>query len=150
RGYLGRLELEGKPLTLVASRGTNMPRGIVHGSLAYRARHSGRDYVNPTLVVRRGERVRLRVENRLDEPTIVHWHGLAVDSRNDGSGMVLIEPGQAYGYEFDVRDRGSLYWYHPHPHGRTARQLYGGLYGAIEVEDDDNAALRRALDLAPG
>jgi suppressor of ftsI/bilirubin oxidase len=150
RGYLGRLALGDKPLTLVAASADGLPRGIGHGSFAYRAHHDGRDYLNPTLIVRRGERVQIQVKNRLDEPTIVHWHGLAVDSRNDGGGMSLIAPGENYAYEFDIRDRGSLYWYHPHPHGQTARQMYGGLFGAIEVEDDDDTTLRNALDLVPG
>src|ERR1700745_3529753 len=47
RGSLGRLALGGKPLTLVAARAAGLPRGIGHGSLAYRAHHDGRDYLNP-------------------------------------------------------------------------------------------------------
>ena len=43
-----------------------------------------------------------------------------------------------------------MYWYHPHPHGLTAAQTYRGLYGVIQVEDDDERALRKVLDLAPG
>src|SRR5207253_10712957 len=58
-GYLGRLALRGKPLTLVASAAGTLPRGVVHGPSAYRAQHQGRDYINPTLVVRRGERVQI-------------------------------------------------------------------------------------------
>ena len=150
RGYLGRVELRGRPLTLVAAHATGLPRGTTHGVLAYRADHGGRDYINPTLVVRRGERVQVQFVNRLDEPTITHWHGLGVDTRNDGSGMNLIPPGQAYEYAFDVRDRGSLYWYHPHPHGTTGRQLYDGLFGMLEVEDEDDESLRKTLDLIPG
>jgi len=150
RGYLGRLRIGSKPLTLVAARVGALPPGVGHGPFAFRARHDGRDYIDPTLIVRRGERVQVQVANRLDEPTIVHWHGLGVDTKNDGGGMTLIAPGETYAYDFDVRDRGSLYWYHPHPHGQTARQVYGGLYGAIEVEDEDDTALRGALDLAPG
>jgi suppressor of ftsI/bilirubin oxidase len=49
-----------------------------------------------------------------------------------------------------VRNRAGLYWYHPHPHGASAGQVYNGLYGALEVQDDDETALREALDLAPG
>src|SRR6202008_1380977 len=117
------------------------------GSLAYRAHHDGRDYFNPTLIVRRGERVQIQLKNRLDEPTIVHWHGLAVDTRNDGGGMTLIAPGENYGYEFEVRDRSSLYWYHPHPHGQTARQMDAGFFGALAVEDDDDRRCRTGIDL---
>ena len=36
-----------------------------------------------------GERARIVLVNTLHEPTIVHWHGLAVDTANDGAGMVL-------------------------------------------------------------
>jgi len=149
-GYLGRLALRGKPLTLIASAVGALPPGIVHGPIAYRAQHKGRDYINPTLVVRRGERVQIELVNRLDKPTIAHWHGLAVDTHNDGAGMNLVAPGESYAYDFAATDRGALYWYHPHPHGETARQMYNGLYGAIALEDDDEDSLRKALDLVPG
>jgi blue copper oxidase len=149
-GYLGRLALRGAPLALAAAPAGALPAGIVHGPLAYRARHRERDYLNPTLVLRRGERVRIALANRLKEPTIAHWHGLSVDARNDGNGLTLIAPGETYDYDFEVRDRGALYWYHPHPHGTTGRQTYGGLFGLIDVEDDDVVALRKALDLTPG
>ena len=94
--------------------------------------------------------MRIALVNRIDEPTIAHWHGLANDARNDGNGLYTVAPGETYDYEFEVRDRGALYWYHPHPHGITARQTYGGLFGMIEIEDDDDIALRKALDLTPG
>jgi suppressor of ftsI/bilirubin oxidase len=149
-GFLGRLAPRGAPLALTATRAPGLPAGIVHGPFAYRVRHRGRDYVNPTLVLRRGERVRVALANRIDEPTITHWHGLSLDARNDGNGILTIPPGTTYDYDFEVRDRGALYWYHPHPHGTTARQTYGGLFGLIEVEDGDDSALRRSLDLTPG
>ena len=149
-GYLGRLALRGKPLTLVASTSGALPPGIVHGSIAYRAQHDGREFINPALVVRRGERMQIELVNRLDAPTVTHWHGLTVDARNDGAGMNLVAPGESYGYDFIAGDRGALYWYHPHPHGETARQMYNGLYGAIQLEDDDDDSLRKALDLVPG
>src|SRR5438552_1045424 len=108
-GYLGRLALHGKPLTLIASAVGALPPGIVHGPIAYRAQHKGRDYINPTLVVRRGERVQIELVNRLDNPTIAHWHGLAVDTHNDGAGMNLVAPGESYAYDFAATDRGALY-----------------------------------------
>jgi FtsP/CotA-like multicopper oxidase with cupredoxin domain len=112
--------------------------------------HRGARFINPTLVLKRGERVRIDFENSLQEPTIVHWHGLAVDTRNDGAAVPPVSPGGRYSYAFEVRDRGALYWYHPHPHGLTAGQAYRGLFGLIEVEDDDERALRAALELVPG
>ena len=150
QGYLGRLELQGAPLSFAATRSGSLPRGITHGPLAFRTRHRGHDYVNPTLVLRRGERVRIKLANRIDEPTITHWHGLSVDERTTATGSRWSRRARRYEYDFEVRDRGALYWYHPHPHGSTARQTYGGMFGLIDVEDGDQIALREALDLTPG
>jgi blue copper oxidase len=118
--------------------------------LAYRVEHASVRFVDPTLVLARGERVRITLDNAIGEPTIVHWHGLTIDTRNDGAGTTLINEGERYSYDFEVRDRGGLYWYHPHPHGQTAEQAYRGLFGLIEIEDDDDRALRTVLDLRPG
>ena len=141
----GRLAPAGARLRLRAAPVENRP-----AALAYLVEHRGRQFTNPTLVLQRGERVRIDFDNALAEPTIVHWHGLAVDARNDGAGMLLAAPGKRFAYDFEVRDRGALYWYHPHPHGMTAEQAYRGLFGMIEVEDDDERRLRSALDLTPG
>jgi blue copper oxidase len=149
-GFLGRLTLDEATLTL---RAAPLPAGDRAGgglSQVYLARYRDRAFVNPTLVLRPGQRVRIEFENSLDETTIVHWHGLAVDTRNDGAGMTLAVPGGRYAYDFEVRNRGALYWYHPHPHGLTAGQAYRGLFGALEITDDDEAKLRAALDLVPG
>ncbi|HQR10464.1 MAG TPA: multicopper oxidase domain-containing protein [Casimicrobiaceae bacterium] len=138
-------------MTLVAGFRSGEPRAaVVHGALAFSASHRGRRYANPTLVLQQDERVRIALVNSLAEPTIAHWHGLAVDTRNDGNGSVLVPPGERYEYDFKVRNRGGMYWYHPHPHGRTATQAYRGLYGVILVEDGDERALRTALDLSAG
>ena len=150
RGYLARVALGDAPLALRATRSRGLPAQIFHGPLAYTLRSGAREFVNPTLVVRRGQRLRMTLDNALDAPTITHWHGLSVDTNNDGGGLTLAAPGQRYEYAFDVRNRGGLYWYHPHPHGASAGQVHDGLYGALEVHDDDEAALRSALDLTPG
>jgi blue copper oxidase len=146
-GWFGRLAPDGAPVTMRASI-----IGALGGawSQGFIVEHRGRRFVNPTLLLKRGERVRIELENALQEPTLVHWHGLAVDTQNDGAAVPPIAPGARYSYAFDVRDRGAQYWYHPHPHGLTAGQVYRGLFGLIEVEDDDERALRATLDLAPG
>jgi FtsP/CotA-like multicopper oxidase with cupredoxin domain len=149
-GYLARIGVGDAPLALRAGARGALPAQVVHGPLAYAVQNRGRECLNPTLVVRSGTPIRATLENALDAPTIVHWHGLALDTKNDGAGMALAAPGQRYEYAFDVRNRSGLYWYHPHPHGASAGQVYRGLYGALEVEDDDEIALRKALDLVPG
>src|SRR5258705_11000593 len=149
-GYLGRLAPRGELLTLTAGATGGVPAALTPGSQGFAARHRGRRYSNPTLLLQRGERARITLVNLLAQPTIVHWHGLSVDTRNDGDGSVLVPPGARYEYDFAVRNRGGMYWYHPHPHGLTAAQTYSGLYGLILIEDDDERALRAALDLTPG
>jgi blue copper oxidase len=143
-GRMGRLAAGGRSVVL---------RAILHGddgALAFAARANGLDYLDPTLVVRTGESMAIRLENRLGEPTVAHWHGLTMDTANDGNGDVLIEAGKSFDYAFQVRNRSSLYWFHPHPHGATAGQTYRGLFGLIAVEDDDDDKLRAALSLVPG
>ena len=142
-GLLGALRAGDAPLVLRAT-----PRA--GATLAFAADSGGRTYVNPTLVVRRGAEVRVRLANDSAEPTIAHWHGLAVDTANDGNGETLIAPGSAFDYAFTVRNRAGLYWYHPHPHGATASQVSRGLFGLVAIEDDDEDVLRAALALVPG
>ena len=145
-GLFGRITLDA-PLRIRAAPGSGAQ---TPWSLGYVAERESRRYINPTLVMRPGQQVRIEFENALSDPTVVHWHGLSVDTRNDGAGFTLVPPGERYDYNFEVRNRSSLYWYHPHPHGMTAAQAYQGLFGLIEIEDDDERRLRGALDLVPG
>src|SRR5882672_701549 len=150
RGFLGRLALGDETLTLRAAILKLGDAARSRLTQAYLARFRGREYLNPTLVLHPGQRVRVELVNAIGEATIVHWHGLAVDTRNDGAGAVVAAPGERYAYSFDVRNRGALYWYHPHPHGLTAGQAYRGMFGLFEVTDADEEKLRAALDLTPG
>ena len=143
-GLMGRLHVGELPVVLRAVAAGR------DGRLVVAARSGGQDYLDPTLVVRTGSRIRMTLENGLTEPTILHWHGLSVDTANDGNGERLVDPGGHFDYEFTVRNRAGLYWYHPHPHGATAAQTHRGLFGLVSIEDDDEIALRRALSLVPG
>lgn len=87
----------------------------------------------PTLRWREGEEVVIRVTNRLDEPTSIHWHGLLLAGVMDGApgfnGFVAIEPNATYTYRFRLRQSGT-YWYHSH----SSSQEQAGMYGAIVIE----------------
>ncbi|HYH43151.1 MAG TPA: multicopper oxidase domain-containing protein, partial [Burkholderiales bacterium] len=118
--------------------------------LAYAVDHGGRTLVNPVIRMATGTNVRVRYWNALDETSIVHWHGLKVDTNNDGHPHYAVGAGQTYDYQFTVANRGGTYWYHPHPHHLAGKQAYLGLAGLLLVEDADEIALERALDLKLG
>jgi len=118
--------------------------------LGFEVQHQGSDYLNPLLRVRSGSTVRAEFWNALDETSIIHWHGLKVDANNDGHPHYAIKAGATHTYYYGVPNRAATYWYHPHAHGRTAAQIHQGLAGLYLVDDDEDQALRKALDLTTG
>ena len=77
--------------------------------------------------------------NRLDEVTNLHLHGLHVSPEGRGDNVFVgVQPGATLRYEYVLPDDHppGVYWYHPHHHGTVADQVFGGLYGAIIVDDD--------------
>jgi suppressor of ftsI/bilirubin oxidase len=147
-GLFARWRLGEGSAVLVATPRVASPR--TPWTRSFEATVDGRRLVNPTLVIERGQRVEITLSNAMTDATTVHWHGIANDTRNDGAMGPLIAPQASYRYAFPVHERAGLYWYHPHPHGDTARQAYEGLFGPIEVNDDEDRAVRRALDVVPG
>lgn len=118
--------------------------------LAYTVENGGRTYFNPVLRIATGSHLRVRYWNALDETSIVHWHGLTVDTNNDGHPHYAVAAGDTYDYQFTVSNRAGTYWYHPHPHHLAGKQAYLGLAGFLLVEDADEIAVQRALDLELG
>ena len=100
----------------------------------------------PEIRAKRGERVRVRLINQLEEPTSIHWHGIRIDNAMDGvSGLTQepVPPGARFEYDFVAPDAGS-YWYHAH--NRSWNQVARGLYGPLII-DDDQPAFDRDHDL---
>lgn len=98
-------------------------------------------YLGPIIRVRKGQRVRIRFRNDIPAPSIIHWHGLHVPADMDGHPRLAVNQGQEYLYEFTVHNRAGTYWYHPHPHGLTGHQVYGGMAGLFIVTDGEEDAL---------
>jgi len=98
-------------------------------------------YLAPTLRFKKGQKIRLILNNNLPAQSILHWHGLHVPANMDGNPMYAINQGETYIYEFEIRNRASTYWYHAHTHSVTARQVYSGLAGLFIVSDDQEMAL---------
>jgi FtsP/CotA-like multicopper oxidase with cupredoxin domain len=90
----------------------------------------------PEIRVKRGDRVKVRLINKLEEATSIHWHGIRIANDMDGvSGLTqkAVEPGASFEYDFVVPDAGT-YWYHAH--NKSWNQVARGLYGALIVEGD--------------
>src|ERR671911_453912 len=90
----------------------------------------------PTLKVREGSEVTVEIENRGDVADTVHWHGLRLENRYDGTHQTQapISFGERFSARVTFPDPG-VYWYHPH-----IREDYGqemGLYGNVLVEPAD-------------
>lgn len=97
----------------------------------------------PALRVRQGDRLRVQVDNRLHEPTTVHWHGIRLPNAMDGvPGLTQppIAPGEHFVYEFAPPDAGTFFY---HPHQRGYEQVARGLAGALIVEEREPIAVDR-------
>lgn len=90
--------------------------------------------LGPVVRVKSGQTVKANVTNRLPVESSVHWHGLFVPSAVDGP-FNPIPAGQSWSPELKITQPAATTWFHPHPHGDTARQTYMGLAGLLYVED---------------
>jgi FtsP/CotA-like multicopper oxidase with cupredoxin domain len=89
----------------------------------------------PTLRVKRGEELKVRLVNELPEPTLLHWHGLRIPNAMDGVPHLTqqpIAPGQSFDYRFKVPDAGT-FWYHSHLY--ASEQIERGLAGVLLVDE---------------
>ena len=123
----------------------------------------------PTLRVRPGDTLRVNLVNALDDlppglpdtspflcapmsmggvemeamcDTNLHVHGMHVSPEGNGDNVFLtVKAGESFQYEYQIPENhaAGLYWYHPHLHGRTTNQVFGGMAGALVVEGDIDA-----------
>lgn len=97
-------------------------------------------FPGPLIKVRQGTQVTIGFENAIDQPSTIHWHGLRVDYREDGTpgiGQPAVAPGARNFYRLRFPDEG-IYWYHPHV--REDFQQDAGLYGNLWVLPADAGA----------
>ena len=100
---------------------------------------------SPTLVLEKGEPVAITLVNKTDRETSIHWHGIELESLNDGvagwSGdsrqtTKPIPPGESL-YVWFTPPREGTFMYHTHAHDRS--QLSSGMYAALLVVPDRHA-----------
>ncbi|WP_330113846.1 multicopper oxidase family protein [Streptomyces sp. MUM 178J] len=99
------------------------------------------DYLGPTLRAARGEKVEVKVANRLGEASTVHWHGMHLPAAMDGGPHQMVAPGQTWTPHWTVDQPAASLWYHPHPHGRTEKHVQRGLAGMFLLDDERSAGL---------
>src|SRR6478752_7644447 len=87
----------------------------------------------PTLRVREGSELVVDVVNEGDLEATVHWHGLRLENRYDGTHetQAPIPVGGSFSYRISFPDPGA-YWYHPHIREDYGQEL--GQYGNILVD----------------
>ena len=98
----------------------------------------------PTLRLKEGDEVTLRVTNKLSEPTSIHWHGIILPFEMDGVPGISfngIKPGETFTYKFTLEQSGT-YWYHSH----SGSQEQTGMYGALIIEPKEGEIISADRD----
>ena len=90
----------------------------------------------PLLEVEEGSEIVVNIENQGDMEATVHWHGLRLENRYDGTHetQMPVEVGERYSARVTFPDPGA-YWYHPHIREDYGQEL--GLYGNCLVVPSD-------------
>ncbi|MFP5352859.1 MAG: multicopper oxidase domain-containing protein [Actinomycetota bacterium] len=121
--------------------------GKVFDAMAYNGTLPG-----PQINADLGDRVRVVLHNKLDQPTTLHFHGIRVPNSMDGVPVVTqdaVMPGDSFTYEFTLRNSGTHMY---HPHFNATEQITRGLLGAFIVSDpsDPDVAVDQTIVLNDG
>ena len=98
----------------------------------------------PLLRLREGLPVTIDVTNTSGTPDLTHWHGLAIDSLNDGAmeeGSPMIPPGATHRYSFTPKPSGTR-WYHTHAAAfdNLSVGTYSGQFGFLLIDGQGQPA----------
>ena len=88
----------------------------------------------PVIRMTEGKQALIRVHNRLNESTSIHWHGILLPYTMDGVPGISfdgIDPDSTFTYRYPVQQNGT-YWYHSH----SGMQEQLGHYGQLIVEPE--------------
>ena len=124
---LTRLE-HGDTLHLEAGLVRRSVKGRDVTMYAFNGQHPG-----PLSMVPQHAEIVVELENALDQPTTIHWHGIRLDNRFDGVPdltQAAVPPGGRFTYRLRFPDAG-IYWYHPHVREDVQQEL--GLYGNLLI-----------------
>ena len=120
-------ELSGKVIDLVIGESPVNFTGVVRTATTING-----SIPAPTLRLKEGDEVIIRVKNNLSVPSSIHWHGIILPYQMDGVPGISfkgIMPGETFVYKFKLQQSGT-YWYHSH----SGFQEMTGMYGALVIE----------------
>ncbi len=120
-------ELSGKVIDLVIGESLVNFTGVVRTATTING-----SIPAPTLRLKEGDDVTIRVTNNLKVPSSIHWHGIILPYQMDGVPGISfkgIMPGETFVYKFKLQQSGT-YWYHSH----SGFQEMTGMYGALIIE----------------
>lgn len=100
--------------------------------------------LGPMIELPTGKTVYITTINQLDEPTSFHWHGLVIPGAEDGGPHHSLDSGEQKQVRLDIDQQPGTLWFHPHPMGATAEQVYLGLAGLLYVTDQAETGLPNA------
>ena len=112
--------------------------GTIPGGPAQLFTYNGRS-PGPVIEVHAGDQVQLRLSNRLNQPTNLHFHGLHIPPTGSADNVfVRVPPGESntYSFQLSANHPAGLFYVHPHEHGLAADQVFGGLGSALVVRGE--------------
>jgi FtsP/CotA-like multicopper oxidase with cupredoxin domain len=99
------------------------------------------NFWGPTLIMKKGDAVQMNVQNKLNDSTTIHWHGMHLPAIMDGGPHQIIPPGTVWQPYWTVKNQAATLWYHPHLHEMTQAHVTKGIGGFIIIRDAEEAAL---------
>ena len=94
----------------------------------------------PTILLKAGTKYKLTLRNTSTNTTTnLHTHGLHISGTGNSDDIRRKQgPGECLDYFWDIMDDhpGGTHWYHAHNHGESLKQVGGGAFGVMIVEDN--------------
>ncbi|MCX6209873.1 MAG: multicopper oxidase domain-containing protein [Bacteroidetes bacterium] len=99
------------------------------------------NFWGPTLIMNKGDVVHMNVQNKLNDSTTIHWHGMHLPAVMDGGPHQVIPINTIWQPYWTVKQQAATLWYHPHLHEMTQEHITKGIGGFIIIRDAEEAAL---------